>query len=296
MQSENNRCVRPLICPVCDGDLTTVGSALQCPRAHSFDIAREGYVNLLLAGRRRRKVLGDTRDMLQARRAFLDRGFYSPLSDAINEQVSDHLVNSSVHSGALPSQCVVEVGCGEGYYIGRLKDHLDGQLPPNTTACYFGLDISKEAARLAAKRYKAIRFVVADLKTRVLFSTGSVRVLLNVFAPRNETEFDRVMAKDGVLLVAIPSPDHLKDLRADLNLLDLEANKEQRVIEQLDGAFELAGKHTIEHEILLNGEELLTLVQMTPNYWHISDDVWNDIKAMDGIRTRACFTVLRFRR
>jgi SAM-dependent methyltransferase len=289
LPSKSESCVQFLICPVCGAHLAKVGGTLKCSRAHAFDIAREGYVNLLLAGRKRPKVLGDTKEMLRARRDFLDCGFYSPLSDAINERVYNHLVDVS------SLVCVADVGCGEGYYVGRLKHHLDSRLGRDDI-CYFGLDVSKEAARLAAKRYKDMRFVVASVTQKVLFADHVVRVLLNVFAPRNPVEFDRVIAEDGMLLVVIPGPGHLASLRLELDLLGIEADKRQRVVEQFSSAFRLAGERTIAYEVHLDGDELLNLIQMTPNYWHSSSETWDGVRAMGSVQTEASFTVLEFRR
>jgi len=267
------RCVQPLICP--------------------FDISREGYVNLLLTGQKKPKILGDTKDMVRARRNFLDRGFYSPLSDAINEYVYNHLVGGSgTNDEPLPT-CAAEIGCGEGYFIGRLKYHLDSRLETGSI-CYFGMDISREALRLAAKRYKETRFFVANVNKKILFSDHSIRVLLNIFAPRNAGEFDRVMTGDGMLLVAIPGPGHLASLRSDLGLLDIEPNKQQRVVELFAGTFKLAEKRTMEYEMHLSGEELCDLVGMTPNYWHISEETWDGIKARKRVQTEASFTILTF--
>jgi SAM-dependent methyltransferase len=284
-----------LICPVCGGDLAEAERTLKCSQAHSFDVSREGYVNLLLTEGRRPKILGDTREMLLARRGFLDRGHYAPLSEAINQRVADCLGDVSQWHGGPSRTCIVEVGCGEGYYIGRLKHHLDDQ-PGCDGVCYFGLDISKEAARLAARRYGEIRFIVADIKRKALFGDGSVRVVLNVFAPRNPAELARVVAPGGMLLVVIPNPDHLENLRADLDLLGIEADKEQRVVEQLAGTFHLAGTRTIAYELRLDGQDVFDLVRMTPNYWHAPDGTWDEAKAVGGVRTMASFTLLEFQR
>jgi len=124
MAKGNAKCVQLLICPVCEAPLDRVNNTLKCPQAHSFDVAREGYVNLLLAGRKRPKVLGDTRDMLRARRSFLERGSYSPLSDAINERVRDHLANLTPGDTSRPA-CIADVGWALGVAFSyRWKDGL----------------------------------------------------------------------------------------------------------------------------------------------------------------------------
>ncbi len=292
MKGISKRCVELLICPVCDAQLAREGGTLKCPQAHSFDVAREGYVNLLLAGRKRPKILGDTRDMLRARRRFLTRGFYDPLSGAINERVYAHLVN-----GGRDGVCIADVGCGEGHYLGKLKRHLDHQLGCDDV-CYFGMDISKEATRLAAKGHEGIGFIVANVNEKVLFSDDSIRVLLDVFAPRNVAEFDRVIAPDGLLLIVIPGPRHLANLRSELDILPLgiEADKQKHVVEQFAGAFKRVTECTVACEMNLTGAELTDLVQMTPNYWHSSSETWENVKAVESVQTEANFTILEFRR
>lgn len=288
-------CVQHLICPVCGAGLARVDHTLKCPALHAFDIAREGYVNLLLASRKRPKILGDTKDMLHARRDFLDRGFYNPLSAAINQLVYSHLLHGSVHGDASYATCVAEIGCGEGYYIGRLRSYLADRVGLDEF-CYYGMDISKAAIKLAARRHKEVFFFVGDVNRKILLSSNSMGVLLNIFAPRNALEFDRVMTRKGLLLVAIPGPDHLANLRSDLRLLDIEPHKEQRVVEGFAGAFRLTAKHTVEHEMHLNGAQLCNLIQMTPNYWHVSKETWDRIKTTESVRTRASFIVLEFGR
>ena len=293
--TENAKCVYPLICPVCDAPLAQVGRALKCPQAHSFDIARAGYVNLLLAGQKRPKILGDAKEMLRARRNFLTQRFYDPLSDALNERVYDHLANQRPNDAPFPT-CIADVGCGEGYYLGRLKHHLDRQLGRDHV-CYFGIDISKEAARLAAKRYKEMHFVVANVNQKLLFSNNAVKVLTNIFAPRNAAEFDRVIARDGLLLIIIPGPRHLASL-SELNLLSLsmEPDKQKRVVEQFTGAFRQIGERAVTHKIDLDNQELVHLIQMTPNYWHSSSETWDNIKAIESVQTEVSFIILEFHR
>jgi len=289
------RCVRLLTCPVCGANLDRVDNTLKCPASHSFDIAREGYVNLLLANAKRPKILGDTKDMARARRAFLDQGFYRPLSDAINQLVYSHLVSDTIHGETPPPRCVAEIGCGEGTYVGRLRSYLDDRVGLDEL-CYYGMDISKAAIKLAARRHKEVFFFVGDVNRKILLANNSIGVLLNIFAPRNAAEFDRVMTREGLLLVAIPGPDHLANLRSDLRLLDIEPAKERRVVDGFAGVFRLMAKHTVEHEMHLNGAQLWDLVQMTPNYWHTSKEIWDRIKSTASVRTRASFIILEFGR
>ena len=287
------RCVQPLVCPVCEARLTKAGNTLKCPELHSFDIAREGYINLFVS-RKRPKILGDTREMLRARRNFLDRGHYSPLCDAINHQIYEYLADDVRGGDESSPTCVVDVGCGDGYYIGRLQSFLDSRFGQSGLCC-FGMDISKEAVRLAAGRYKAVRFIVASVRKKMLFPEESVRVVLDIFAPRNVPEFGRIMVQGGIALVVIPNPDHLLDLRPELDLLGIEANKRQRVIEQFSGTFTLVEEQKIDYEMRLTGDELFDLICMTPSYWHIKGKL-EGLEILGDVQTNASFSILKFHR
>src|SRR5258708_31322560 len=104
-----------LTCPVCQQHVTKVGNMLKCANSHTFDIAKEGYVNLQL-----KKLPGDTKEMLVARRDFLERGYYTPLSNNINEMIYHYLCTEEQVGESLPHINVLDAGCGEGYYLGRL--------------------------------------------------------------------------------------------------------------------------------------------------------------------------------
>ena len=283
----------PLICPVCQGDLHQVNKTFRCPRSHTFDMAKEGYVNLWLAGRKSPKILGDAKEMLRARRRFLERGFYRPLIETIKAQLYPYFSTISEQSEPSQPRCLADIGCGEGYYIGQIKRYLEANLTGQPCR-YFGMDLSKTAARLAARRYKTIHFFVGDVNQKILFSDRSITCLLNIFAPRNVTEFERVLAPNGHLLVVIPAPNHLANLRTELRLLDIETNKEQRVIKQFAPVFSLTKKYSITFDLSLTGEDLSDLVQMTPNYWHLSNEHWASLRQKQNIQSQVSFTLLIF--
>jgi 23S rRNA (guanine745-N1)-methyltransferase len=189
---------------------------------------------------------------------------------------------------------VVDVGSGDGYFIGRLQSHLDSLLGQRDFCC-FGMDISKEAVRLAAGRYKAVRFVVASVREKMLFPEDSVRVVLDIFAPRNVLEFGRILVRGGIALVVIPNPDHLIELRSELDLLGIEADKKQRVIEQFTRIFTLLEEQIVAYDMCLNGKDLFDLICMTPNYWHIEGKL-EGLEVLGVARTKASFSILKFQR
>jgi 23S rRNA (guanine745-N1)-methyltransferase len=270
-------CLHLLRCPVCHTHLEREGAILRCAHSHTFDIAKEGYVNLLL-----KKQTGDTKEMVQARRSFLERGFYQPLADMLNMLVSTYL-----REQALPIN-VLDAGCGEGYYLGRLQQQEQ--------ICLLGLDVAKDAIRMAAKRYPAATFVVANLKERLVVADESIHVLLNIFAPRNPAEFARVMMRAGRLIVVIPGAEHMAQLRSTLPLLQIEGNKQQHVVEQFAPYFTLLDAVPVSYELELQEEEVQQLVMMTPNYWHLSDETRRVMSTIQALRTQIAFICLVFQK
>jgi 23S rRNA (guanine745-N1)-methyltransferase len=249
-----------MICPVCGGSLHRVSSSYRCPHGHTFDVAREGYVNLLLP-QEATKPRGDTKAMLLARRRFLDVGYYAPISTALNRYIASSDIGA-----------VLEVGCGEGYYIGQAAAYLGG------LSC-FGVDISKEAARLAAKRYPGVQFAVEDAKRKLLFEDESIDAILSVFAPRNPAEFARVLRANGVVLVVSPEEDHLAEVRTAFNLpLGIEADKTAHIVEAFSGEFQFSIRTPIQYRITLNQTELRDLVMMTPNAFHLGEDFFQRLE------------------
>jgi 23S rRNA (guanine745-N1)-methyltransferase len=276
--------VQLLACPICQETLEEVGSALVCAHKHSFDVAKEGYVNLL-----RKKLPGDTREMLVARRAFLERGFYSSLSDTVNALVATQLQDLTQPASLL------DAGCGEGYYLGRLQQALEGQDSQKENR-YLGVDISRDAIRMAAKRYPALDFVVANLKDPLIVQDQVLHLILNIFAPRNAAEFARALVPGGHLLVVIPAPEHLRELRETLQLLQIEEQKLQHVTAQFQDDFSLVRTVEVQYPLHLQGEEIVQVVMMTPNYWHMEEEKRQALQALPEIETRAAFTCLLFQK
>jgi 23S rRNA (guanine745-N1)-methyltransferase len=165
-----------------------------CPRGHSFDIARSGYINLLQPQDRRSKQPGDTAAALEGRRRLHDRGVTGPLLDAIAEVIS----------GA-PDDIVLDAGCGDGFYLGSLArlTGFDGR----------GVDISVPAVDAAARRYPECEWIVANADRFVPYADRSFSIVQSITARMNAGEFRRVLRDDGRLLVALPAPEDLIELR-----------------------------------------------------------------------------------
>lgn len=275
-----------LLCPVCRERLVSAERGLACVTGHRFDQAREGYVHLLPGGARG-KFPGDSKQMLQARRRFFGRGLYDPLAAMLNGQVQMHLNHGDYNGGS-----IAEAGCGEGFYIGKLRQHLMLDMLGNDWH-FWGFDLAKEAVRLAAKRYSQVDFFVADTYQPWLFTDASLTVLLNIFAPRNPMEMARVIQPGGILLVVLPGPQHLLGIPPVLSPVGVAAGKVDTVIGQFSGLFKLSGKEYLELSMMLDSEAVVDLMLMTPNQRHIAPAQLINLPSM---KIQAEFIVLQFQR
>jgi 23S rRNA (guanine745-N1)-methyltransferase len=185
-----------LLCPVrdCHQPLTRDARRLVCPRAHSFDIARSGYVNLLQPQDRRSRQPGDTAAAIAGRRRLHESGVTAPLLDAISTLLS-----------ATPADTVLDAGCGEGSILGTLHHQ--------TAFEAHGVDISIPAVDAAARRYPACHWIVANADRFLPYADRSFSAIVSITARINSPEFRRVVKPDGRILIAVPAPDDLIELR-----------------------------------------------------------------------------------
>ena len=245
----------------------------------------------MLGHKKGTRIQGDEKEMLQARRNFLERGWYQPLSDAINKQVWEHLQEKMDYDHEM---AVVDLGCGEGYYLGRLEANLRQKATAFNNPM-FGLDIAKDAIRMASKRHRNIRFLVSDANRNLPFSDGTVACLLNIFSPRNAAEFGRVIHPTGMLLVVIPNQGHLGELRQHCQLLQIEENKSEQLSASLSKWLLMTASERLEVPMHLETQSLLELVKMTPNYWHMSSADWERLESIPALNVTADFQIMRFK-
>ncbi|GLU48590.1 putative RNA methyltransferase [Nocardiopsis ansamitocini] len=238
-----------LACPHCGGALAPVRNALGCAAGHSFDVAREGYANLLSG----RPVAGggDDRDMVRSRADFQRAGHYAPLADRV----------AAVAVRCWPGGVVADIGAGTGYYLSEVLNALP-------EAVGVAADASKFALRRAAKCHGRAGAVGCDAWHGLPLATGAFGLILNVFAPRNGPEFHRVLRPDGALLVVTPAPGHLARLRSPLGLIEVDPRKEERLATSLDTHFALESREDVAFSLGLSREEAVGLVAMTPSARH----------------------------
>jgi 23S rRNA (guanine745-N1)-methyltransferase len=206
------------------------GRALLCPRGHSFDFARSGYVNLLQPQDRRSKEPGDSRVAAQARRRLTDAGHDAWMVEPIVEALDAAAPGTNDLS-------VLDLGCGEGFLLGALA----GARPVDG----FGVDISVPAIELAAKKYPEITWIVGNADRRLPFGDASFDFVMSVTARRNGGELRRLLRADGRALIAVPGEDDLAELReAVLGRADRK-DRAAPAIAELAGDFDLASRRTI---------------------------------------------------
>ena len=239
-----------LICPICGDTLRRAEREYRCENNHSFDIARQGYVNLLTVQQKKSLHPGDTREQVLSRRAFLEAGFYSPIVDAL-QQTAREL------NGTGP---LLDIGCGEGYYSTRLAEAFGAELT--------GLDISKEAVRCAAAQYKNARWLCATA-AHIPAESGSAGLITSLFALTMPEEFKRILKPDGYYFQVLAAQDHLMGLKS-IIYPELKL-KEKDSVPELPG-FRLVKSLPIRFTFTIEGEQIRNLFSMTPHVFRIGKE------------------------
>ena len=240
-------------CPLCSSPLHRDSRGYRCPKGHCFDVAAAGYTHLLPANKKHSKNPGDDKEMVAARSALLDAGYYAPLLDALCRVVTEYTLEQ-------PECTILDCGCGEGYYTAGIAKSLTQS---GHTPRVAGIDISKFALKKAAKRLPAGEFAVASAYHLPL-SDSTADVLLNIFSPLSIKEFGRVLKPDGLFLYVVPSALHLWEMKQVLYDVPYE-NPVKR--EEYPG-FEWLDCHCVRFTAHLNcSEHIMALFGMTPYAW-----------------------------
>ena len=254
-----------LLCPVCAGALTREQNTCRCKSNHSFDVARQGYVNLLTVQQKHSLHPGDTKEQVLARRRFLDAGFYAPIANALCQTAKEFGCQGAV----------LDAGCGEGYYSNQLQKALDADL--------LGLDVSKEAVRVAAGKYKNCQFVCGTA-AHLPVKDHSIDLLTSLFAVTLPEEFSRVLKKDGIFIQVLAAKDHLMGLKSIIypSLTD----KEKDSTPDLPG-FSLVKSEKLSFSFTVAGEQIMDLLSMTPHIYRISKDGLARLQATSTLKDTA---------
>ena len=263
-----------LLCPICGLELNTEGKRYVCAQNHSYDLARQGYVNLLTVQQKHSLNPGDTREQVLSRREFLEAGYYAPIAGT--------LIDTAI---ALEiSGQILDVGCGEGYYSSRLADALGAPLT--------GLDISKEAVRCAAAKYKGKQWLCATA-AHIPVENESVSLLTSLFALTLPEEFHRILKPGGYYFQVLAAEDHLLGLKS--IIYDRLNFKEKDTVPTLPG-FELVKSIPIRFDFTVEGRQVQNLFSMTPHVFRIGKDGAERLRKTERLTDTASCVLNVYRR
>lgn len=259
------------ICPLCHEPLFSNSQGLQCASRHQFDRAKEGYFNLLPVHFKHSKEPGDARLQLQARRQFLQTGFFNPLLTAMQG-----LIPATTNS-------LLDIGCGEGYFTRGFAQMLGGN------AEIYGIDIAKEGVRLAAKAGQG-NYAVASSHALPI-ADKSMEMITRIYAPSKDVELQRIMAPHGQLIIVTPGQQHLLGLRQKI-YQTIRPHPQP----QAPQGFVKSEQRELTFEFELPAGSLVeALVQMTPFAWRLPRETLLEIMASTWHDT-ADFTLAVYRR
>ncbi len=254
-----------LCCPVCGGSLNADVNTMSCESGHAFDIAKEGYVNLLRSGKSGDRI-GDDKISARCRRDFLNKNYYRNLRDYLQSLFAQR------HGS------VLDICCGEGYYTSALAENEDLQV--------YGFDISREMVRLAAKRGGAACFV-ANLAS-IPVADASFDYAVHLFAPFQEAEFCRILKDDGRLYTVVPGSHHLFGLKQ--AVYETPYINDEKLPDT--GKFKLLSKTKISADITLTSQKDIDAVfRMTPYYFHTSAKDKEKLNGINILETKIEFVI-----
>ena len=239
-----------LLCPICGETLTKQDRSYVCGNRHSFDVARQGHVNLLPVQQKRSLSPGDTAQQVVSRRAFLDGGYYQPILEALCAMAKEHTCHGPI----------LDIGCGEGYYSAGLANVLGAEL--------LGLDISKEAVRYAAGRYKSATWICASA-AHLPVKDRSFHLLTSLFALTMPEEFKRVLHPDGAYIQVLAAEDHLLGLK---KIIYPELHHKEKFTTPEIPGFRLVESRSLRFTFTVEGEQVQNLLSMTPHVYRIGKE------------------------
>ena len=263
-----------LICPICRGLLQPDEKTWRCSRGHSFDVAREGYLNLLAVQHKKSLEPGDNPEMVKARLDFLQAGHYEPLRKAVVAALKP-----------LHARNLLDIGCGEGYYTSAYTE---------VAASVIGIDIAKIAVQLAAKRFSGITWLVAG-SAMLPVADASQDIVTSLFSPQPLAEMVRVLKPGGSALVVTPAHDHLWELRQEL-FDEVRAHHPEKFLRDFEAAFAAPETQELSYALQLEGAALKDLMLMTPYAWRATAEKRAALALRENLETKAAFTLFLFRK
>ncbi|MGE5352099.1 MAG: methyltransferase domain-containing protein [Acidobacteriota bacterium] len=246
-----------LHCPVCKGQMFLYENQLKCINGHSFDLSGEGYINLV----RHTVKTNYSRQLFRSRKNITQKGFFKPITDLLGLEIAKRKNNCK-------SLTLLDAGCGEGTLFHQLKEQLSEN---NIETNAIGLDISKEGIRIASRDYKDVLWMVANLADLPI-TDNSTDIIINLLAPANYSQFQRVLAPGGILIKAVPGKEYLKELRT---LFSVGKRAPENPVPQALSLFEnyrsCVESYHIMKTVKIEEENVQDLAEMTPLLWNLKN-------------------------
>ncbi|SEG25527.1 putative RNA methyltransferase [Paenibacillus sp. UNC499MF] len=270
-------------CPVCDGRMKVIeGRSLRCGGGHNFDLAREGYLNLLTQAVKSKYG----KSLFAARKAVNENGLFDPIRDEIAERIAEGVPPDKRRSRLR----ILDAGCGEGSLLSGIKRQVSGRTKGDLLAV--GMDLAKEGVRLASKGDAEALWCAADL-AKAPFRAASFDVILNILSPSNYAEFGRLLSGDGLLIKVVPEQDYLREIRRRLYAgTQREAYSSRRAVERFRERFTLLDSRRLKYTWQLRPGLLEPLLDMTPLAWGAGKDRLREVLAMEADEVTVDVTVL----
>ena len=263
-----------LMCPVCRQPLNLTERTWRCEQGHSYDVAKQGYVNLHVVQHKHSKNPGDTPESVDARRAFLQGGYYQPLQQAVVDLLKQ-----------LDVKAILDIGCGEGYYTSAMQQVVEHCV---------GVDIAKTAVQCAAKLNPEVTWVVGTGATLPVLD-HSMDACTSLFSPIPQAEIARVLKDEGYLIVVTPASEHLYAMREAL-FEQVNPHTPEKFVEQLQDLFELKQEQIIDAPFVLEQQALKNLIAMTPYAYKASPERRSQLEQHSQLEVTASFQIYVFQK
>ena len=263
-----------LMCPVWREALHLTEKTWSCVNKHSYDVAKQGYVNLHVVQHKHSINPGDTAESVQARRAFLSAGFYAPLQHAVVTKIAELKINN-----------LLDIGCGEGYYTNAMQAEVQQCI---------GVDIAKNAVQVAAKLNKKVTWVVGTGATLPVLD-ASIDLCTSLFSPIPKQEILRVLKPNAYLMVVTPATEHLYAMREAL-FEEVNPHESHKFVEQLEDAFELVEENVVESAFTVQQADLKNLIAMTPYAYKAKPERRQALEQSEQFKLTGQFQIYLFKK
>lgn len=265
-----------LLCTVrgCRLPLARDGQRYVCANGHSFDLARSGYLNLLQPQDRKSAAPGDSASAVAARRRFYDRNLDAAIVDAI--------VRALPLAAGVP---LLDVGCGDGHHL-RAFSRAYG-------IAAHGVDLSIPAIELAVRRQRDATWIVANADRFIPWADASFPAITSITARLNPEEFRRLLAPGGRLLVVLPSPDDLIELRESVLGERVERDRSERTAGTFAPLFTLEHRASVRDVVRLDHDAIADV--MSSSYRGIRSSQQKKLDRLDALDVTLGRDLLLFR-